>query len=260
MKLKKILAAVAATAVAVSAMAVNTFALAATDYLKDGVVYINADKPEDPKWSVDAGVAQTDVYGVTFHVEFKAEEVADEAAWIGGGIGANSNSTGWKSIEWGRADKEITCDLENGTITWLSTEPVFKADDAYAQFWLQTWGGTVTIKSADILGKDGVILSTDDAPAETEATEATEAAEETEATEAEEEDADAGEEEDVETEAEEEETEAETEEETTAAPETTAAAADASTTPAATGNVAVASIAAVMAVAGAAVIASRKRK
>ncbi len=260
MKLKKILAAVAATAVAVSAMAINTFALAATDYLKDGVVYINADKPEDPKWSVDAGVAQTDVYGVTFHVEFKAEEVANEETWIGGGIGANSNSTGWKQIEWGRKDKEITADLENGTITWLSTEPVFKADDAYAQFWLQTWGGTVTIKSADILGKDGAILSTDDAPAETEATEATEAAEETEATEAEEEDADAGEEEDVETEAEEEETEAETEEETTAAPETTAAAADASTTPAATGNVAVASIAAVMAVAGAAVIASRKRK
>lgn len=259
MKLKKILAAVAATAVAVSAMAVNTFALAATNYLKDGYVYINADKPEDPNWSVDSGVAVTDVYGVTFHVEFKAEEVADEATWIGGGIGASSPSTQWKQIEWGRKDKEITADLENGTITWLSTEPVFKADDVYAQFWLQTWGGTVTIKSADILGKDGAILSTDDAPAETEATEAT-----TEATEATEAADDADDTDDVAADDTDDVAVDDADDadvaDTTAAPETTAAAADTNTTPASTGNVAVASIAAVMAVAGAAVIASRKRK
>ncbi len=65
----------------------------------------------------------------------------------------------WKQIEWGRADKEVIADLENGTITWLSTAPVFKTSDKYAQFWLQTWGGTVTVKSIDVLGKDGVVLS-----------------------------------------------------------------------------------------------------
>ncbi|MDE6746818.1 MAG: hypothetical protein K2J72_09295, partial [Oscillospiraceae bacterium] len=127
MKLKKILAAVAAAAVAVSAMAVNTFALSTKDYFKDGVVYINADKPEDPTWAIDAGVDQTTVYGVTFHVTFGSAE------WYGGGIGANSPSTGWKSIEWGTNSKEITADVENGTITWLSDAPVFKADDKYAQ-------------------------------------------------------------------------------------------------------------------------------
>ena len=265
MKIKKILAAVAAAAVAISAMAVNTFALTAENYLKDGTVYINADKAEDPTWAIDAGVDQTTVYGVTYHVTFSESEVADEAAWIGGGIGANSPSTGWKQIEWGRTDKTVIADLENGTITWLNTAPVFKANDQYAQFWLQTWGGTVTINSADILGEGGVILSTDEpapAPAETEA-----APEETEAAPAETE-AEAPVEDEVDVAVDDDEDEA-APEETEAAPVETEAAAPAvteapapavTTTPAATGNTAVASIAAVMAIAGAAAIVAKKRK
>lgn len=172
MKLKKILAAAAAAAVAVSTMAVSTFALSTKDYLKDGTVFINADKPEDPTWAIDAGIDQTEVYGVTYHVTF------GDAEWYGGGIGANSPSTGWKQIEWGTNAKEITADKEAGTITWLNDEPVFKADDKYAQFWLQTWTGadTMTVNSADVLGKDGVVLSTDDAPAAEETTETASAA------------------------------------------------------------------------------------
>ena len=199
MNFKKIVATLAAAALSVSAMALST-----KDYLKDGVVYVNADKPEDPTWAIDAGVAQTDVYGVTFHVTFEGN-----AEWYGGGIGANSNSTGWKSIEWGTNSKEITADVENNTITWLSDAPIFAESDEYAQLWLQTWTGKVTVNSADVLGKDGVILSTDDAPAETEASETGETTEETAAeTEAETEE----EVEDTETEAAVEETEAAVEE------------------------------------------------
>ena len=112
MNFKKIIATLAAAALSVSALSVSAMALSTKDYLKDGVVYVNADKPEDPTWAIDAGVAQTDVYGVTFHVTFEGND-----EWYGGGIGANSNSTGWKSIEWGTNSKEITADVENSTIT-----------------------------------------------------------------------------------------------------------------------------------------------
>lgn len=212
MNFKKIVATLAAAALSVSALSVSAMALSTKDYLKDGTVFINADKPEDPTWAIDAGVAQTDVYGVTFHVTFEGN-----SEWYGGGIGANSNSTGWKSIEWGTNSKEITADVENNTITWLSDAPIFAESDEYAQLWMQTWSGKVTVNSADVLGKDGVILSTDDAPAETdeEDADAEETAAETEA-ETEEETAE-------ETEVEVEETEAE---ETEAAAEEAAPAID----------------------------------
>ena len=105
MKLKKILAAVAAAAVAVSTMAVNAFAIDKGTYLVDDsgntFLYLVADDGK-PQWAVDNSVTVTDIYGVTWHATFNADEVANESAWIGGGIGANSNSTGWKQLEWGR--------------------------------------------------------------------------------------------------------------------------------------------------------------
>ena len=180
MKIKKIIAAVAAAAVAASMVAVNAFAmLDTTNYMKEGdangTVFVLADKEADPNWSADTGIAVTDVYGVKYYVEFNADEVAVPETWIGGGIGANSQSTGWLSNEWGRADKPIIADLENGTITWLSDAPVFAADDTYCQFWLQTWGGTVTIKGADILGADGNAIETASAEVATEAEATTDA-------------------------------------------------------------------------------------
>ncbi|MBQ7980069.1 MAG: hypothetical protein IJ305_00510, partial [Oscillospiraceae bacterium] len=116
MNMKKILAAVAAAAVAVSMTAVNAFAAVGsvdtTNYMKEGdangTVYIRADKEGDPNWTADTGVALADVYGVKYYVEFNADEVANAETWIGGGMGANSQSTGWLSNEWGRADKAIT--------------------------------------------------------------------------------------------------------------------------------------------------------
>ncbi len=276
MNFKKIIASVAAAALAVSAMAVNTFALTTETHRTDATLYIVSEKPEEekPSWITNSGYTIADVYGVTYHVEFNADEVADPAAWIGGGMGANSNSTGWKQIEWGRADKEVIADLENGTITWLSDAPVFKDSDTYAQFWLQTWGGTVTVKSIDVLGKDGVVISDDtpdpaDEPAE-EATTTEEAAAD-DADEALDETADAADDEvaaDDADAADEDVVADDTADEDVVVTDDAAAdevvvdapAADADTAAAATGNTSAAVIFSVMAVAGAAAIVAKKRK
>ena len=261
MKLRNILATSVAAVVAVSSLSVSAFALSAADYLIDGTVYVTAEKDTEPDWSADSGVAVTDVYGVTYHVEFNADEVADEAAWIGGGIGANSVSTGWKQVEWGRNSKEITADLENGTITWLNDEPIFTADDAYAQLWLQAWGGTVTVLSADILGADGVVLSTDDDVA---ADDADEAADDADAdadavdeTTVDEDDTDAADDAEAEDDTAADETTDEAADETT---DDTAAAANGDKTTPDTGVEGVAAVAGLAIVATGAVIVSKKRK
>ena len=280
MNFKKIIASVAAAALAVSAMAVNTFALTTETHRTDATLYVISEKPdqEKPSWITNSGYTIEDVYGVTYHVEFKAEEVADPATWIGGGMGANSNSTGWKQIEWGRADKEVIADLENGTITWLSDTPVFKTSDKYAQFWLQTWGGTVTVKSIDVLGKDGVVLSdetpdpvdepaeeavpaetTEDANVEAPADDTDEALDDT---------ADAADDEvaaddtdvDVDVDVDDGAADEDVAADDTADTTEDAPAADADTAAAATGNTSAAVIFSVMAVAGAAAIVAKKRK
>ena len=276
MKLKKILAAVAAAAVAVSTMAINALAIEKGTYIaEDGgntFLYLVADDGK-PQWAVDNSLDVTEVYGIIWHATFDADEVANDSAWIGGGLGANSNSTGWKQVEWGRNEKEIIADLENGTVTWKNSEPIFKADDKYVHLWITAWGGKVTFDSAELLDADGNVIAASanaapaetEAPAETAAEETTEAApEETEAapveTEAEVED------EDVDVDADEPEEEAEEPEEEVAPVETEAPAVEeapapeTNTAPAQTGNVAVASIVAVMAVAGAATIVAKKRK
>ena len=276
MNFKKIIASVAAAALAVSAMAVNTFALTTETHRTDATLYVISEKPdqEKPSWITNSGYTIEDVYGVTYHVEFKAEEVADPATWIGGGMGANSNSTGWKQIEWGRADKEVIADLENGTVTWLSDTPVFKTSDKYAQFWLQTWGGTVTVKSIDVLGKDGVVLSDETpdpvdepaeeaAPADEATTEAADATAADDTDEALDDTADAADDEVTADEADDSDVaddDAVVADDAADEAVVDAPAADADTAAAATGNTSAAVILSVMAVAGAAAIVAKKRK
>ena len=283
MNFKKIIASVAAAALAVSAMAVNTFALTTETHRTDATLYVVSEKPdqEKPSWITNSGYTIEDVYGVTYHVEFKAEEVADPATWIGGGVGANSDSTGWKQIEWGRADKEVIADLENGTITWLSDTPVFKTSDKYAQFWLQTWGGTVTVKSIDVLGKDGVVLSDETpdpvdepaeeaAPADEATTEAADATAADDTDEALDDTADAADDEVTADEADDVADDSDVadvaDDDAVVADDAAdeavvdAPAADADTAAAATGNTSAAVIFSVMAVAGAAAIVAKKRK
>ena len=237
MKMKKILAGVAASALAVTAMAASASAVNIADYFEKNVegnhgaaLYLIANDGK-AQWAVDAGVDITTVYGVKFYVTFDAADVADEATWLGGAVVANSNSTGWKQVEWGRVDKEITADLENGTVTWQNGAPIFAADDEYAQLWL--------------VDKDGNVITGNDAAETTEAE--TEAATEAETEAA---------------------TEAETEAATDAAPaETTAAPnGDTTNTPvtdkgnADTGIEGVAVVAAIAVLAGGAVVIAKKRK
>ncbi|MDE5742279.1 MAG: hypothetical protein K2H90_07520 [Oscillospiraceae bacterium] len=265
MKLKKILAAVAAAAVAVSTMAVSAFAI--KDY-PDG-------------YTVDL-IAEG--YDVTAIAGFTVKISGDIDSGTGGGAGFNSATTGWDSTEWGNADAAKAINASDGEITIKRDAPVFMESDVtdpdnpYAQIWVQQWWGSdITIDSLTVFDKDGNELAkgaVDYTPAETEAEaaeteaapeETTEAApEETEAapveTEAEVED------EDVDVDADEPEEEAEEPEEEVAPVETEAPAVEeapapeTNTAPAQTGNVAVASIVAVMAVAGAATIVAKKRK
>lgn len=287
MNFKKIIASVAAAAVAVSTLAVSAFALTTETHRTDATLYVISEKPdqEKPSWITNSGYTIEDVYGVTYHVEFKAEEVADPATWIGGGMGPNSNSTGWKQIEWGRADKEVIADLENGTVTWLSDAPVFKTSDKYAQFWLQTWGGTVTVKSIDVLGKDGVVLSDETpdpvdepaeeaAPADEATTEAADATVADDTDEALDDTADAADDEVTADEADDSDVadddavvaddaaddDAVVADDAADEAVVDAPAADADTAAAATGNTSAAVIFSVMAVAGAAAIVAKKRK
>ncbi len=105
------------------------------------------------------GVAYTDVYGVTFYTTPDAAQMADAETWMGGGVGFNSTSTGWLSIEWGKAsgEKPIVYD-ESGVIKYLSDTALFTADDTWAQAWLQAWGGDMTIDGIELLGADGAVL------------------------------------------------------------------------------------------------------
>lgn len=251
MKLKKILAAVAAAAVAVSTMAISAFAI--KDYPDGYVLDLIAE-----------GYDVTAVAGFTFKIS------GDIDSGTGGGVGFNSATTGWDSTEWGNADAGKTLNGSEGELTVKRDAPVFKESDVtdptnpYAQIWMQQWWGTdVTIDAVIVLDKDGNELAkgaVDYTTAETEA-----AAEE-EAAPAEEEAEAAPEEEEADVpEADVDEPEDEEEEEEPAPAVTEAPAAEvapaAENTPApATGNTAVASVVAVMAVAGAAAIASKKRK
>ena len=250
MKLKKIVAAIAAAAVAVSAMAINAFAI--KDYPDGYTLDLIAD-----------GYDVTAVYGFEFKIS------GDIDSGVGGGVGFNSASTGWESHEWGNDDANKEIKASNGVVSVVKDAPVFQESDVtdpsnpYAQVWMQQWWGSdITVDSVTILGKDGVVLASANAPAEEATTEeaaapAEETAEETaEEAPAEEEVAAPAEEEVVADEAPAEEAPAAEE----AVEEAPAADAEAATAPAATGNTTAAVIVSVMAVAAAAAVVAKKRK
>ncbi len=190
MKISKIMAVAAATAVAAT-FSISAFAGTADEFMtvteaKPGdatvVVYGTNEDTEEPNGYINSnGYSLTDVCGVQFKVQLDDAELADEEFWIGGGIGVNSDSTGWKSVEWGKAsgEKAIAIDdtLEGNvaTIVWMNegNAPIFTAEDTWAQAWVQTWGGTVKVLEADLLDKDGKVIGEAAAPAtEAPATEA----------------------------------------------------------------------------------------
>ena len=276
MKIKKILAAIAAGAVAVSMMAINAFA---------STVTLNSDYTG--AWSQSAFIPKSELTAiggdvkVTLHITPKAPV-----------IGTINSLFAPMDANWTRLTDQLTSDtavakedgmiVVNGTVAEDTVSFVVPAAtiEALTDDGLSFQLNDIIITSADLEAgapeaamrtvnedQSGLMIqkgmtyeeATAPAPAETTAV-AEEAAPADDAAEADVTDEDAADDAAPAAEAETEEAAPAAAEEAAPA-ETTAPAADtAATTAAATGNVAVASIAAVMAVAGVAVIASRKRK
>lgn len=115
----------------------------------------------------------TAVEKVTYYVTYDQAELDDAEAWIGGGIGTNSESTGWAMTEWGKASGEKaiaiedTLDGNKGTITYdMAKFGGFADTDTYAQVWLQAWDGTVTVDKAVVTVADDAAAPAEVEPAE----------------------------------------------------------------------------------------------
>ena len=168
MKFTKTLAAIAAASLAVSSLAVSAFAAAAitsnsaidlaSDNKADAVIKLyEEDKEHKPVVDLftEKNVARSDVYGVKLYFDLTADQVNGED-WIGGGVGANSESTGWLGVEWGQeGGKKPIILAEDGTVTWLQDKPVFADTDTYCQLWAQTWSIDLTLEKMEVLDKDG---------------------------------------------------------------------------------------------------------
>ena len=115
----------------------------------------------------------TAVEKVTYYVTYDQAELDDAETWIGGGIGTNSESTGWAMTEWGKASGEKaiaiedTLDGNKGTITYdMAKFGGFADTDKYAQVWLQAWDGTVTVDKAVVTVADDAAAPAEEEPAE----------------------------------------------------------------------------------------------
>lgn len=168
MKFTKTLAAIAAASLAVSSLAVSAFAAAAitsnsaidlaSDNKADAVIKLyEEDKEHKPVVDLftEKNVARSDVYGVKLYFDLTADQVNGED-WIGGSVGANSESTGWLGVEWGQeGGKKPIILAEDGTVTWLQDKPVFADTDTYCHLWAQTWSIDLTLEKMEVLDKDG---------------------------------------------------------------------------------------------------------
>ena len=160
MNIKKLVGGFAAVVLASTLASVSVSATAGKPYIeertpgKDYFLTVNSADANIPAWCKDSGIDVTEVYGVRWYIQ-----VNDESQGFGGGVGINATANNWESHDWGNADaaKEITSDGK--TVEIIKDEPVFKADDAYANFFLQNWWGDWSVVDVEVLGKDGVLLS-----------------------------------------------------------------------------------------------------
>ena len=252
MKLKKIVAAIAAAAVAVSTMAFSAFA-AQSEKIEAVKLDSASEEGKIIQWPINAFADFSSITKVT------VKGTASVADWCGGGGALGFDSVdGWKQIDFDITKNDfVTCDQATGEFT---AELDFggvaldfdKADGVMQVGW---WWGSgdgsmqlsdVLVDGTSILGLAGTFQTEEAAPAEETAEEAA----------ADEEVAAPAEEEVVADEAPAEEAPAAEE----AVEEAPAADAEAATAPAATGNTTAAVIVSVMAVAAAAAVVAKKRK
>ena len=171
MKISKILAGMSAAALAASMMSLAAFADETATVKADltgGTVSLIDEKDDDgvvTKTGVLTGtnVKLSDVCGIDVNVTVGADSAAKIEAgdWIGGGLGYNSESTGWASKEWSFQEgaKDVTgVKAADGSYDFVlkGTDPVFADTDTYAQVWLQNWTTEdFTFNAFTLLDKDG---------------------------------------------------------------------------------------------------------
>lgn len=171
MKISKILAGMSAAALAASMMSLAAFADETTTVKADltgGTISLIDEKDDNgdlKKTGVLTGtnVKLADVCGVDINVTVGADSAAKIEAgdWIGGGLGYNSESTGWATTEWSfkEGDKDVTgVKAADGSYDFVlkGTDPVFADTDTFAQVWLQNWTTEdFTFNAFTLLDKDG---------------------------------------------------------------------------------------------------------
>ncbi len=163
MKIKKIIAGVAASALAVSTMAAAAFAVGTLTAGDGCEVDVSSGQWLFKGDGIGADINPADVYGVAIQITVDEALITGED-WLGGGIGVNSNSTQWANLdEFGKADKAILLDTTKTTqtLTYTSEEAIFTADEEYAGFWLQDWadGTAMTIDGMAALAADGSVIA-----------------------------------------------------------------------------------------------------
>ncbi|WP_295211759.1 NPXTG-anchored protein [Ruminococcus sp.] len=183
MKISKIFAGMSAAALAASMMSLAAFAadpVKAEADLSGGVISLIDETDKEGNVTktgllTGTGVAVTDVYGVDINVTVGADTAAaiEAGDWVGGGMGYNSESTGWASTEWSFQDgaKDITAaKAEDGSYDFVlkGDAAAFADTDTYAQVWLQNWSTSdFTFNAFTLLDKNGDPLVVVTNPADT---------------------------------------------------------------------------------------------
>ncbi len=178
MKLRRLLAATAAAAVATSAMAV---AASAVEYMAPGDSYnsglIACLKSDNGGATVlqDASLAHTvtkfDIIITAKDFEQVVEDVAD-GIWIGGAVCLCSNSWGWEQIDYDFATN-VVADEDNEVFVFTyeaANGVVFPESDEYCQIHLHDWANVTSlygfaVKDVVLYNAEGVDVRTLDGAA-----------------------------------------------------------------------------------------------
>lgn len=184
MKLRSVIAAVAAVAVAATTT-VTSFAAAAfkgsINEQSGMFVCLLSDDANVPMFT--SFEPMKDLVGVELTVKAEdkraIESAIAEGTWVGGGLMFNSNSTGWEQHEWSfqKGAKELTFmpTEKRGiyTLTYTQDKPIFAATDTYAQICAQNWSEGVAqfeiveFKLLNSKGEDIRDAASEEKPAET---------------------------------------------------------------------------------------------
>lgn len=153
MKLRSVIAAVAAVAVAATTT-VTSFAASAfkgaTNTQSGMFACLLSDDPNVPLFTDYAPMSDFTGFTLTVKATDKraVESAIAEQAWVAGAFGFNSQSTGWKQIEWGlegssAGDKDYLLKATDKrgefVLNYSQDTPIFKSTDTYAQVWIQNY-------------------------------------------------------------------------------------------------------------------------